>query len=44
MQWMVKYQADDGLREIYFETEEEAHEWASSHTGSEMWKCVRSYK
>ena len=38
MNWMVKYQADDGLREIYFESLDEAVKWQISHPGSELWE------
>ena len=38
MNWMVKYQAERGLVEIYFETLEEAVEWQDSHVGSELWE------
>ena len=38
MQWMVKYQASDGLREIYFETLDEAVEWQAKFPGSELWE------
>jgi len=35
---MVKYQASDGLREIYFETLDEAVEWQAKFPGSELWE------
>ncbi len=38
MNWMVKYQANDGLREVYFETLDEAVEWQAKFNGAELWE------
>jgi len=38
MKWMVKYQAEKGLIEIYFESLDEAIDWQSKHEGSELWE------